>query len=523
MTTWFVTRHPGAKVWAEEEGFISAETPCQIVESLNPAQDISAGDVVIGTLPIHLVAEIGERGGRYLHLALNVPPDFRGRELTADDMRKFGCTVRAFAAFGTENTVHTPAAASDKTLHICLVSEQYMANLLPVLKRHPARVELVCTIKMKTALIRLGNALEYFGYSTAQASVHSLPDDCATDFLAARHQARMLRQHLLSLYPDWHFVLNATGGTKALSMAFFMEFQGAEIIYTDSDGVGFIRHLSDVQHPPEPTGRLVPSITDFLYCQGYTEVARSGPDWTAEAERLQSVSNHLAQVMGNGSFVASQLNTWRTKVERQAFGSEKPAKFSPHQQESMVADVISQMHYHFKGKFAKTASFLADQGLLVALNDLPDCYLFSNRDAMDYLGGGWLEQWAWLQARACQPHEMAANLEVLAKSGSQSDPDQDKDNELDLVVLHNNRLLIAECKTIQWRGQSAKQEIFNKLDALGTHARGLFGKTLLITAYPLDERAMRRAKAYNIQPVLLTNLTDLKTIIKKWMNGLPTT
>ena len=77
-------------------------------------------------------------------------------------------------------------------------------------------------------------------------------------------------------------------------------------------------------------------------------------------------------------------------------------------------------------------------------------------------------------------------------------------------------------ETIQWKGNSAKQEIFNKLDARGTHARGLFGKTLLITAYPLDERAMRRAKAYNIQPVLLTNLTDLKTIIKKWMNGLPT-
>lgn len=519
MTTWFVTRHAGARAWAEEEGIISAGTPCRVVESLSPAQDISAGDVVIGTLPIHLVAEIGERGGRYLHLALNVPPDFRGKELSADDMRRFGCSVRPFAAIGTHNTVPTPTAAPEQTVHVCLVSHQYMANLLPALKRRPAHVALVYTPKMARALEQLGTALEHFGYRAEQASVHKLPDACATDFLAARQHARLLRQQLLNQFPGWHLVLNATGGTKALSMAFFLEFQGAEVIYTDTDGGGYIRHLSDEQHPPEPMGRLVPGIADFLHCQGYTEVSRSGPRWTAEAERLQSVSNHLAQVMGQGSFIAAQFNTWRGKVERLALGNAKPAQLTASQRDKKIAQSIPNMPHHFTGKFAQTARFLAEQGLLVAVPGQADHYLFHDRDAMDYLGGGWLEHWAWLQARACQPHEVAANVTVSAARQPGTTAPLDTDNELDLVVLHNNRLLIAECKTIQWTGHAAKQDIFNKLDALGTHARGLFGKSLLVTAYALDDRAKRRAQAYGIEPVRLTHLTELQSIIKRWMHG----
>jgi len=520
MTTWFVTRHPGAKVWAEEEGIITNDATCQIVESLNHVDDVAHGDVVIGTLPIHLVAQIGERGGRYMHLAMNVPPEFRGKELSADDMRQFGCTVRPYAAFGTENTVLTRAADPSKTLHICLVSQQYMANLLPVLKHHPAHIELVCTPKMSRALGQLGTALAHFDYNEKQVNVHTLPDACATDFAAARNEARKLRERLLAQYPGWHLILNATGGTKALAMAFFMEFQGASIIYADTDGGGLIRYLSNEQQAPVPMGNLMPSITAFLYCQGYKELARSSPSWMADAERLQNVSNYLAQIMGNGSTVSSQLNTWRAKVEKLAFGPNKASHFPPHQAKKMLAKAIGATPYTLKGKSSQTAEFLTQQGLLVEQAEEPDSYLFSSKEAMNYLGGGWLEQWAWLQAKACEPHDLAANVTVHAASDAQGD-NPDEDNELDLVVLHNNRLLIAECKTINWKGQGAKQEIFNKLDALGTHARGLFGQSLLVTAYPLDDRAKRRAEAYKIQTVLLSNLGELKTVIKKWMGTPP--
>jgi CRISPR-associated protein Csx16 len=81
MTTYFVSRHPGATDWAREQGLT---VDCAVAH-LDPAQ-IQAGDVVIGTLPVNLAAEVCARGGRYLHLSLDLPAAWRGRELSAADM-----------------------------------------------------------------------------------------------------------------------------------------------------------------------------------------------------------------------------------------------------------------------------------------------------------------------------------------------------------------------------------------------------------------------------------------------------
>lgn len=91
MTTYFVTRHPGTRAWAAEEGILVDET----IEHLDP-QALQPGDIVIGTLPVNLAAEVCARGGRYLHLTLELPPEWRGAELTAEDMRRFGARVEEY-------------------------------------------------------------------------------------------------------------------------------------------------------------------------------------------------------------------------------------------------------------------------------------------------------------------------------------------------------------------------------------------------------------------------------------------
>lgn len=88
MTTYFVSRHQGAKDWAKQQG-IDID---QMVEHIDP-DTIKQGDLVIGTLPIHLAAAVQENGGRYLHLTLNLPPELRGKELSAEDMKQAGAKL----------------------------------------------------------------------------------------------------------------------------------------------------------------------------------------------------------------------------------------------------------------------------------------------------------------------------------------------------------------------------------------------------------------------------------------------
>lgn len=87
----FVTRHPGAREWARQEG-LTVDRVCDHLD----LDALQAGDVVIGTLPIHLAAQVCERGGHYLHLSLEVPPDRRGTEFSTAEMRTFGARLEEY-------------------------------------------------------------------------------------------------------------------------------------------------------------------------------------------------------------------------------------------------------------------------------------------------------------------------------------------------------------------------------------------------------------------------------------------
>ena len=93
MTTWFVTRHPGAVAWAQRRGLAVDR------QLAHPApEQIAPGDTVIGTLPVNLVARVCASGGRYLHLSLDLPAEARGRELTADELERYGARLEAYVA-----------------------------------------------------------------------------------------------------------------------------------------------------------------------------------------------------------------------------------------------------------------------------------------------------------------------------------------------------------------------------------------------------------------------------------------
>jgi len=109
MTTYFVSRHAGSLAW------IAGKLPQpQHVTHLDVAA-VRRGDVVAGTLPVHLAAEVCRRGGRFYHLALDTRPDERGAELSAEALEARGAglvryEVREVAEDGRWRRFSTKAA-----------------------------------------------------------------------------------------------------------------------------------------------------------------------------------------------------------------------------------------------------------------------------------------------------------------------------------------------------------------------------------------------------------------------------
>lgn len=90
-TVWFVSRHPGAIEWAARQG-IRVDRQVTHLD----IDQVRAGDTVIGTLPVHLAAEVCARGARFFNLSLDVPPEVRGCELSADDLERFGARIEEY-------------------------------------------------------------------------------------------------------------------------------------------------------------------------------------------------------------------------------------------------------------------------------------------------------------------------------------------------------------------------------------------------------------------------------------------
>jgi len=91
MATWFITRHPGAIEWARRHG-LSVD---RHIIHLDPA-DVRPGDLVLGTLPVNLAADVCAKGARYLNLSLDLPAEARGRELSADDLERYGARLEEY-------------------------------------------------------------------------------------------------------------------------------------------------------------------------------------------------------------------------------------------------------------------------------------------------------------------------------------------------------------------------------------------------------------------------------------------
>lgn len=158
-----------------------------------------------------------------------------------------------------------------------------------------------------------------------------------------------------------------------------------------------------------------------------------------------------------------------------------------------VRDVLLKRHANstHSGKFeneeALIIEMLSDHGLVSVTED---GHSASHSEAKRYLGGGWLEELAWLAAI-----EAGADEAVFAQTLSWTAKGYHGQNEIDLIVRKGSRLGFTSCKAVNsdFDSDSRKQrnrlmDTLHEADNLVDHF-GLVGDrvAILVTADLIDE------------------------------------
>ena len=91
-------------------------------------------------------------------------------------------------------------------------------------------------------------------------------------------------------------------------------------------------------------------------------------------------------------------------------------------------------------------------------------------------------------------------------------------NEMDVMALAGTQLLIIECKTVNWQGNTdtSPLEAIYKLSALADIG-GLNTKALFVSLYDLPDSAMTRAHENGIEVIAGRRLLELPSLLQRWI------
>lgn len=385
-------------------------------------------------------------------------------------------------------------------VHVCLVSDNLLPNLIPILMDRPQRVCLIASEDM----IRKGLAQRFQALLNDHGIASTLYENApATGLAALVGYAAGVAEELRSAHPGQAIVLNATGGTKLMALAFVEAFRtlaGVDIIYTNTSQ-RVVESLTNRAHVTRPMPGVL-DVPTYLASYGlsWRRAASADPAWRAQAAQRRELSRWLAHQAGELQGFLGALNA----LARQALD----------EQGQVLVQAAQRFGSAPRGRWRRALERIAAAGLLDWRGGA--AIRFRHAEAARYLHGLWLEEYAWQAVSDEAPHDVQAGVEG-AWEGDRRNPSR---NEFDLLVVHADRMLVVECKTGRFgRDAGRDQDILYKLDSLGRSTGGLFGRRLLLSARSLPEHVVVRAKSHGIEVLDADRLADLRDFVRRWMSA----
>ena len=524
---YFVTRHRGAITWAANGGVKARKVETENFDT----SIVEPGDIVMGTLPVHLAAQVNARGGHYWHLSMDIPVEHRGKELSALQMAEFGARLEEFrlVGLGVRVSIAPDIARQDARtgadLHICIASGEALANYIPLAALTWGKVRIYASKTMKDQADHLKGLVEDLARKRGVpvggiCEIVSLPvkEDWHSIARFAVAESAAMCDRGISLD------LNLTGGTKPMSMAFAEAFQTqARRVYCATD-VGELQFLDTLNTPPQPLAPDLLDLSTYLAAQAWS------------INRCVVEGDDVSLTMANRQHLTASLvlsyQTLEENVDLPNFievvsdGYPREVIFRPRSPLRLMHHIASECAPRNQGKknakaFEPRVSIGFARGVPASLLDLfnelekfdlvkdvrnqkpqignpngPAIYLMSfcwtSEEACTYAAGGYLEEYVWFCLRALDlpAAHYGANVGVASYDFAKRARADSEFNEMDIAVVWKNRLLVLECKAGVQLTTGKDQDILNKLDSIKDNMGGAKGNAWLVTPLEVSEQRL---------------------------------
>lgn len=370
--------------------------------------------------------------------------------------------------------------------HLILISAQAVPNITPILDEQyrPKKVIMLVSADMRQRADWLESVIR-----SRVGNITRWPVENAWDIEHIRDQV----VDLLAVHHE-NIALNATGGTKPMSIAAY------EVFRTFDKPIFYVHPEHDRiiwMHPADrPGGDLADRIKlpEFLKAFG-AEVTAQG-DHYGVPQRYRELTQTLVLNAETYTEPLRVLNAYAAKA--------KPA----------LTAALEPKHRHYR-QLEQLIEQFQDHRLL----ELKGGQLsFPSEEARFYINGGWLEQHVW---GVCLNLKKTLALQDVGRSieverNHRNPPIR---NEMDIALLKDNRLYIIECKTHHDKSPANNKntQALYKLDSLKELLGGLQARAMLVSYNPPNKYDLQRAHDLGIAICAHRSLAQLSQKLTEWI------
>lgn len=369
--------------------------------------------------------------------------------------------------------------------HLILVSAQPIPNLTPIFDDtlKPQKVVMLVSNDMLDRSKALENIYKPRGIGVER---YLIENPWNADEI--REQVEDL---LLTQYPDGGIVLNATGGTKLMSIAAYEAFRSCQLpvfyVHPEHDRLIWMSpKLPDV----DLSDRI--KLEDYLMAYGspVDNLDRSGVREPIRqlTQQLLTDFDRYVDELGTFNYLAMKADNPQLTSEVEDGPQSRP----------LLWELLE----------------LFEAAGLCKINGHTLC--FADENARFTANGGWLEMHTYALClnlkKAIGLQDIACNITINRQPTGHAIIK----NEMDIGLIKANRLHLIECKTQQFKGDK-DADILYKLDSLRDLMGGLQGRAMLVSFNQLDKASRARARELNIQLCCHVELRNLQYHLQTWL------